>query len=361
MVRHFLRRRSKAEAYLAFGCGFSRNILSDTNSNVMIQVLPDRCVDVFDSYACTFFAKEDGSIWAVGTNSRGETGLGYTGLVNTLTEVTGIDNMHIFGGAQWSNFGIKDGSLFAAGYNGYGQLGLGDGVDRHTFTQIGTDRYIDASSGREHSLAIREDGRIMSVGSGAYGSRGDGATGPSTNVWGFVSTNDKFKKIAASQNHSSYGLREDGVLFAWGYNGNGQLGLGGADYENRTTPIQVGTDRFIDIKASTVSLYALREDRKLFACGGNSYGQLGLGDSVDRHSLVEVPLPGDVFMVDAAGSHVAVILMDRTLWTCGMNNAGQLGLGDNTNRNTFSATGIDRCVKVTCAGATASTHVLRDM
>ena len=78
----------------------------------------------------------------------------------------------------------------------------------------------------------------------------------------------------------------------------------------------------------------------MFACGSNASGQLGLGDNTRRNTFTAVPaLPdGKVAKQVIAGSnHTMILAEDGTVFACGCNTYGQLGLGDTTDRNTFTA------------------------
>ena len=79
---------------------------------------------------------------------------------------------------------------------------------------------------------------------------------------------------------------------------------------------------------------------KLFSCGDNWHGQLGLGDNVNRNELTEVTLPeGFIIEEVIAGGHYHTILKGKgkngedKLYACGDNKYGQLGLGDYSRRN----------------------------
>ena len=63
-------------------------------------------------------------------------------------------------------------------------------------------------------------------------------------------------------NHS-LGIRADGRLFAWGGNGNGQLGDGTTT--NRLTPTLIGTDTWQEIAGGGSHSLGLRTDGRLFA------------------------------------------------------------------------------------------------
>ena len=78
----------------------------------------------------------------------------------------------------------------------------------------------------------------------------------------------------------------------------------------------------------------------MFACGNNERGQLGLGDTTNRNTFTAVPaLPdGKVAKQVVAGScHTMILAEDGTVFACGENTYGQLGLGDTTHRITFTA------------------------
>jgi len=89
----------------------------------------------------------------------------------------------------------------------------------------------------------------------------------------------------------------------------------------------------------------------LYACGNNSFGQLGLGDNKNRDCFYEVPhIEGTIQQVMANVSHT-FILTDQGLYTCGNNSDGQLGLGDNQPRYHFTPVfGIKGTVQQVIAG-----------
>ncbi|CAH1256903.1 SERGEF [Branchiostoma lanceolatum] len=70
------------------------------------------------------------------------------------------------------------------------------------------------------------------------------------------------------------------------------------------------------------------EEQVIFSWGANSYGQLGLGHRDDRHSPQQ--LEGVNFRVKAVtggGGHTVFISAEGRLLVCGWNQKGQLGLG----------------------------------
>ena len=83
------------------------------------------------------------------------------------------------------------------------------------------------------------------------------------------------KDIVCTQT-SAYALKEDGTVWAWGVNSNGQLGNG--TINNSFIPVQVkGLSGIKAISCTQITAYALKEDGTVWAWGANSYGQLGNG------------------------------------------------------------------------------------
>lgn len=144
-----------------------------------------------------------------------------------------------------------------------------------------------------------------------------------------------WEKISAGVNYTM-GIRQDGTLWAWGQNTNGQLGVGNAITQT-TGAVPVGAaNNWASVAAGNGFTLAIRTDGTLWAWGWNNNGQLGLGDNTDRNLPVQVGTGNNwaTVAVSISGSHVAAIKTDGTLWTWGLNTNGQLGLGTTTPQNT---------------------------
>ena len=61
------------------------------------------------------------------------------------------------------------------------------------------------------------------------------------------------------------------------------------------------------------------------------YGNLGLGDTADRHRLTQVGGTRDWAAVSAGVGYALALKKDGSLWAWGDNNFGQLGVGDTTS------------------------------
>ncbi|WP_052295827.1 fimbrillin family protein [Parasphaerochaeta coccoides] len=206
------------------------------------------------------------------------------------------------------------------------------------------------SAGNNFTMILAEDGTLWGVGYNEYGQLGDGTFGYSNNrntpVRVKASTDpDDFmtnvEAVSAGYLHTMI-VKENGTLWATGYNEYGELGLGGNfPGTNRSTPEQVtvmGTT-VDDVFTGYYHTLILETDGALWATGYNYYGQLGDGTTTNKSTPVEVwnSIDGTELMTDvtivSAGAYHTMIMNDGTLWAVGRNNFGQLGIGTSDDSN----------------------------
>jgi alpha-tubulin suppressor-like RCC1 family protein len=76
-------------------------------------------------------------------------------------------------------------------------------------------------------------------------------------------------------------------LWAWGDNVFGQLGLN--DTDNRSSPVQIGAlTTWSQIASGRSFSLAIKTDGTLWSWGRNNYGKLGLNDTASRSTPVQV-------------------------------------------------------------------------
>ena len=100
----------------------------------------------------TFILKNDGSVWACGLNDTGQLGLGDTTAKNIFTQVTtNINNdvKQIVCGYNHTFILKNNGSVWACGSNGHGELGLNDATNRATFTNTNFSSITDYELNRQ--------------------------------------------------------------------------------------------------------------------------------------------------------------------------------------------------------------------
>ena len=158
---------------------------------------------------------------------------------------------------------------------------------------------------------------------------------------------------ASSSNDTDFSLatKTDGTLWAWGANGNGELGQNSE--VKRSSPIQIpGTTWGQYMETTGGSVFSLRTDGTLWAWGRNTsgYGRLGLNDKNSRSSPTQIP--GTWSNINANGFATMATKTDGTLWTWGNSNVGQLGLNGpvNTNYSSPKQVGTDTTWSTSMAG-----------
>ena len=146
-----------------------------------------------------------------------------------------------------------------------------------------------------------------------------------------------WSKIYGFGNHNQrLAIKQNGTMWAWGQNDDGQLGVN--DVFKRSSPTQIGT--LTTWATGAVGLNgpaAIKTDGSLWLWGKNSYGQLGINNVLARSSPVQVgstPGPATSWSEASAGNtHAMALRPDGTLWTWGSNNKGQLGDNSVTYRS----------------------------
>lgn len=184
----------------------------------------------------------------------------------------------------------SNGTLWAWGGNQWGQLGDGTTTNKYSPVQIGTDNnWVSVAAGIYHTVALKSDGTLWAWGNNQYGQLGDGTT---TNKYSpeQIGTDNNWASVTAGDYHT-VALRSGGTcgdtLWAWGYNGEGELGDGTTTQRN--SPVQIGTDNnWMSVTAGPYHAVAIKSDNTLWTWGFNLQGQLGDGTTTDKHSPVQI-------------------------------------------------------------------------
>lgn len=171
------------------------------------------------------------------------------------------------------------------------------------------------------TYAIKSDSSLWAWGQNAYGELGVGNT---TEQHSPVKVLDNVTTITTNE-FSTFAVKKDNSLWAWGYNDDGQLGTG--DTVSRNSPVKI-MDSVSTIVADDYSAFAVKRDGTLWAWGRNASGQLGTGDTTSRHNPVKVM--DNVATITTDNSSTFAVKKDGTLWAWGK-NYGQLGTGDNAD------------------------------
>jgi alpha-tubulin suppressor-like RCC1 family protein len=257
----------------------------------------------------------DGTVRAWGANNEGQRGVGSKS-ANVYSPPASVVNLQdvtaISAGGQHSVALVRDGTVRAWGSQDWYQVGIPAWVDKAQPTEVLELVGVSAiSAGGWHSLALLGDGTVRGWGANNYGQLGGGTTWGNRYHAPVQAANLNGVKAVATGSHHSLALREDGTVWAWGANGWGQLGDGTNQHRNR--PVQVADLEGVTAIASgslqdwSHHSVALREDGTLWAWGYNGYGQLGDGTTQSRSRPAQVIGVKGVSVFDAGGCHTIAI------------------------------------------------------
>ncbi|XP_021813802.1 ultraviolet-B receptor UVR8-like isoform X1 [Prunus avium] len=233
------------------------------------------------------------------------------------------------GGRHTLALSVSDiGQVWGWGYGGEGQLGLGSRI-RMVSSPHPVPCTESSSYGKDRSAALPR---------GTMGSEGLGLRVPGNYV----------KGIACGGRHSAV-ITDAGAVLTFGWGLYGQCGQGSTDDE--LSPVCVSSLLGIRIEGVAAGLWhtvCISADGDVYAFGGNQFGQLGTGadqaETIPR--LLDAPSleNTNAKIVSCGARHSTIITDDGKVFGWGWNKYGQLGLGDVIDRNIPAQVTIDGCV-----------------
>ncbi len=246
----------------------------------------------------------------------------------------------------------------------------------------GLNDVVAVSAGDFYSLALKSDGTVWAWGQNSSGQLSGISTEtcnstyyqfavPCTTAPTQVAGLLGVTKISAGLAHSLV-LKNDGTVWAWGWNDFGTLGVNSSDICGDTdqdacslVPLQVSTlDHVIAIEAGGANSVALKDDGTVYTWGVNTYGQLGTtsnnlcqwSDDGKLYDCTPYPtlVPGltEVTAISTSKNGLDLfygftlaLLNDGTVMGWGPNNYGQIG--NNTTANQLTPTPVNNLSGIT--------------
>ncbi|XP_017877313.1 X-linked retinitis pigmentosa GTPase regulator [Ceratina calcarata] len=232
----------------------------------------------------------------------------------------------------------QTGRLFVFGSNDWGQLGLGhkNHISKPSCVKaLKPEKVTHVACGRAHTLICTGAQKIYACGSDQEGQlgRGTSAIGDSVNtpvlVYDAGLAGSKIVQIAAGSHHS-LALTNDGGVFAWGSNLEGQLGLPDVPgLVNKPTKVHIPEP----VKQISTGYYHstfLTESGLVYVCGESESGKLGIDVNFSTQvAPKQMQLPSPAVHVACGGHHTVILADNGNLYCSGSNSSGQLGLGTN--------------------------------
>ena len=143
-------------------------------------------------------------------------------------------------------------------------------------------------------------------------------------------------------------LSNDGVVYSFGRNNEGQLGL--SCNSNISLPCSISSlPKIKQVSCGGNFTVCVDEEGFLWSFGNNSFGQLGTGNTTYSCIPLKIPDIPPVLSVACGETHIIIIANDSDMWSCGNNYYGQLCLGEKkVNQSTFQKTSFTNITRVSC-------------
>lgn len=272
---------------------------------------------------------QDGNVWAWGENANGNCGDGTNVVRSAPVKVKNLSNIsQVSAGSGHCVAVDKDGNVWAWGRNKYGELGVGytgDAVYEPVCIPIEDVKAVYGGNG--FTIALKMDGTVWAWGSNEIGQTGN-KSGDTVTTPVMVSGLSNITDIDIALYHTLV-LKEDGTVWGWGNGFEGNLGdIPGHDREVAVfMPVQIqGLKKIVDISTSPHHSMALDENGMVYVWGCNEDGQLGNNNAISeiRTSPGKVQGMGKVSKVSAGFGHCIAIDEDGTVWAWGRNDEGQI-------------------------------------
>lgn len=269
--------------------GNGDNSSTQITTPIHLSDLDDKdIVDIASGYAFTLCLTKHGSIFSWGYNGDGQLG-------NEKPESSDSpERIFVYGDGQFVDIAAGrfhsvaltyTGKVYAWGNNKRGQLGNGEiSVKEISPVEVSglPENIIAIEAARDRTYALTSDGVLYAWGENDYGQLGDGSTQERHSPVKVIGIEGKVIAVSAGALHTII-LTDENKMYAWGMNEGGQLGIGTTI--DSSTPKQVnGLDKvMIDsiVAGDTFSL-ALTSKGALYAWGYNGRGELGDGNGGQR-------------------------------------------------------------------------------
>ena len=280
--------------------------------------------------------RSDTTLWCWGRNNDGQLGIGNTtnvGRPHQVTTPAATGWATVTGGHYHTCATRTDTTLWCWGRNNKGQLGTGTGISGDLPQQVtGPEAtgWATVATGGFHTCATRTDTTLWCWGYNSLGELGDGSTWseyspeqvttPAANGWASVAAGD----------YHTCATRTDTTMWCWGDNYYGQLGIGFRLSQDLPQQVTIpAPDGWTTVTAGDFHTCALRT-HALRCWGYNGDGELGIGYTTNANQPHQVGRPPAVTgwsHLTTGGSHTCATHTGHTLWCWGYNGFGQLGIG----------------------------------
>lgn len=161
---------------------------------------------------------------------------------------------------------------------------LGNDNNSDTFREIGLENIISVSCGHYHVVVVTYLNELYVWGRNLLGNLGLGDKNDRTYDSPqkiILDEKSKIKSVCCGADHTMVLLEWD-LIYVWGYNNCGQLGLGHTNTVYSPQKLSLKINGIIKMYSGANQTFAVTRSNEIYAWGQNFEGQLGLGDTKIR-------------------------------------------------------------------------------
>lgn len=237
-----------------------------------------------------------------------------------------------------------DGKVLTWGYGASGCLGHGDTKTYLTPTLVNSlfqENIVYIECGGYHNAAISEDGELWVWGRGDVHQLGISLSKIAKDEIGHVALRPvkvkalgavAIRGVACGEAHT-LALDSDGVVHAFGWAEDGQLGLPDSDLKDGMMTLSIKEIKSIQqkvVKVSAGSIFSacLTDGGDLYVWGNGEQGQLGLGNNikgVDSPTIIASLKKETIIDVQCGESHMICLSQNGKLYGWGQGIVGEFG------------------------------------
>jgi len=305
--------------------GFGMNIRCRCEPTLLMEDLDVKQIATGPHH--TLMLKNNGELFVFGSNCKSQLGLGHniTFTYEPMLLMTDLEIKLICCGDCHSMVLKNNGELLVFGFNSKGRLGFGDCINEHVRipTLLMKDSKIKSiCCGAGHSMILKNNGEVFVFGLNRNGQLGLGNY-QSKYEPTLLMTDLEIRSIHCGCNYSVI-LKNDGTVLVFGENKNGQLGKNEQNSikSNKTSPRVLMKDPTITlISCGSTFLMILKNNGELLIYGNNSKEPRVLMNDSKIRSIF------------SGAEHAMILKNNDELFVFGENSYCQLGLGTHTGYN----------------------------
>jgi len=298
--------------------------------------------------------KTDNTLWCWGRGAYGQLGLNAVTAVSSPTQIGTDTNWALnCGGAAVIGATKTDGTLWMWGFNARGAMGQNNAApgpgdlyatSLSSPTQIpGTTWPISTTGADNVNMAIgysphviKQDGTLWSWGNNENGNLGQNTSNEGVSSPTQVGTDTTWKCVTDGMSKFTLGTKTDGTLWAWGSDGSGALGQNGPVNRRLSSPTQIGSGTdWARVSQNNKDDFvgAIKTNGTLWMWSKGDRGLTAQNDLVWRSSPTQVGTGNDWKAVTIGDNHAIAVKTDGTLWGWGNNQSAELGQNSKTPDN----------------------------